>query len=248
MASAFVDLSLPVTFRTVTHTLFTEPHQRCVALDVLFLFQLFLEILMTIISRRIIVPQPGKTNAATAQAKVLCDQMNQSGTKTRLLKVIMGADVGNLEIYARYDNFTDGVHSFKSLAATPGVQAARNELDNGSMATMNGPSVYRIVFGEPTAQPILVQRQYQVSRTNLKAALALLPEAKSAFGESTGMAAAVPVFASEMDRLVINYYLNSLEDLGKALDEHAMSEAFQNVVAKAAQYGTLLTGRVLAVI
>jgi hypothetical protein len=203
---------------------------------------------MTVISRRIIVPNPGHSESATAKAKVLCDQMNQSGTKARLLKVIMGADVGNLEIYARYNNFTDGVESFKSLASAPQIKVARNDLDNGSIATMIGPSVYRTVFGEPTAQPILVQRQYQVSRANLKSALSLLPEAKSAFGPDTGMAAAVPVFASEMDRLVINYYLNSIEDLGKALDVHAMSEAFQTVVAKAAQYGTLVSGRVLAVV
>ena len=203
---------------------------------------------MTIISRRIIVPAHGKTDQATAHAKALAEQMNQLGTKSRLLKVIMGADVGNLEIYARYDNFTSGVDSFQSLGASEKIKSARSHLDNGEIATMTGPHVYRIVYGEPTAQPILVQRMYQVSRANLKAAMALLPEARNAFGSNTGMSSAIPVFAPEMDRLVVNYYLNSLQDLGKVLDENAMSEAFQTVVTKAAQYGTLLTGRVLAVL
>jgi hypothetical protein len=39
-----------------------------------------------------------------------------------------------------------------------------------------------------------------------------------------------------------------MAELGKELDGSAMSPAFQNVVAKAAQIGTLITGRVLAVI
>jgi hypothetical protein len=58
----------------------------------------------------------------------------------------------------------------------------------------------------------------------------------------------VPVFAPEMDRLAINYYMDSLQVLGKELDENAMSTAFQNVVAKAAQLGTLISGRVLVVV
>ena len=203
---------------------------------------------MTIISRRMIHPANGKTEAATAHAKTLCQHMNQLGTKTRLLKVIMGADVGSLELFARYDSFSEGVGSFQSLGASEQIKSARAELEDGKTATMIGPYVYRTVFGEPTAQPILVQRMYQISRTHLKAAMALLPEAKSAFGSDTGMSAVVPVFAPEMDRLVINYYMNSLPDLGKELDQNAMSEAFQSVVTKAAQYGTLLYGRVLAVL
>ena len=62
------------------------------------------------------------------------------------------------------------------------------------------------------------------------------------------MTAVVPVFSPEMDRLIITYYMDSMAELGKELDESAMSPAFQTVVAKAAQLGTLMTGRVLAVV
>jgi len=95
---------------------------------------------------------------------------------------------------------------------------------------------------------VLVQRQYQISRANLQEAIAMLPDAKAAFSAGTGMTAVVPVFAPEMDRLVINYYMDSLPALGKELDENAMSPAFQNVVAKAAKLGTLTTARVLVVV
>ena len=76
----------------------------------------------------------------------------------------------------------------------------------------------------------------------------MLPDAKAAFSASTGMTAVVPVFAPEMDQLIINYYMNSMSDLGKELDDNAMSSAFQNVVSKAASIGNLVTGRVLAAV
>lgn len=203
---------------------------------------------MAVISRRIIVPTPGQADAVLAQAKNLAEQSTQAGTKTRLLKVIMGADAGNIEMFVRFESFQDGVAGFHSLAGSAGVSKARAQLEGPHVQSMSGPYVYRTVFSEPTAQPILVQRQYQISRANLQAAIALLPEVKAAFSEKTGMTAVVPVFSPEMDRLIITYYMDSMAELGKELDESAMSPAFQNVVTKAAQLGTLLTGRVLAVV
>jgi hypothetical protein len=203
---------------------------------------------MAVISRRIIVPVQGKADAAIAQAKALAEQTVQAGTKTRLLKVIMGADAGNIEIFVRFENFQDGIAGFQSLAASSGVNAARAQLEGSNVQSISGPYVYRTVFGEPTTQPILVQRQYQISRANLQAAVALMPEVKAAFSEKTGMTAVVPVFSPEMDRIIITYYMDSMAELGKELDGSAMSPAFQNVVAKAAQIGTLITGRVLAVV
>lgn len=204
--------------------------------------------IMTVISRRIIVPAKGKTEAAIAQAKALTEQTFQAGTKARLFKVIMGADAGNLEMFVRFENFQDGVAGFQSLAASAGVNNARSQLEGSNVESITGPYVYRTVFGEPTAQPILVQRQYQLSRANLQAAIALMPEVKATFSESTGMTAVVPVFSPEMDRLIINYYMNSLSDLGHELDTSAMSPAFQNVVAKAASLGNLIIARVLAAV
>ena len=161
---------------------------------------------MAVISRRIIVPVQGKADAAIAQAKALAEQTVQAGTKTRLLKVIMGADAGNIEIFVRFENFQDGIAGFQSLAASSGVNAARAQLEGSNVQSISGPYVYRTVFGEPTTQPILVQRQYQISRANLQAAVALMPEVKAAFSEKTGMTAVVPVFSPEMDRIIITYY------------------------------------------
>jgi hypothetical protein len=201
---------------------------------------------MTVISRRIIVAKPGTSEMAAEQAKRMSELMNQAGAKARALKVIMGADAGAIEIFGRYENFTTGAHSLGTLSKSPEVQAIRSNLEVGLACEVVGPYVYRTVFGEPTAQPIIVQRMYQVSRAHLKAAIALLPEAKAAFPASVGMTAVIPVFEPEMDRLVVNYYVDSLDDLGKILDEQAMSEAYQAVLVKAAQIGQLMAVRALA--
>lgn len=203
---------------------------------------------MTVISRRIIVPVQGKAEAALAQAKSYAEQAGQAGVQTRLVKVIMGADAGNLEMFVRFENFQDGISGFQKIAASSGVSSTRAQLEGTNVQSISGPYVYRTVFGELTAQPILVQRQYQVSRANLQAAIAMLPDAKAAFSATTGMSAVVPVFAPEMDILAINYYMDSLNDLGQELDQSAMSPAFQNVVAKAAQIGKLTSARVLMVV
>jgi len=69
---------------------------------------------MAVISRRIIVPAQGKAEAALVQAKSLAEQANQAGTKTRLLKVIMGADAGNIEMFVRFEIFKMGLQAFKA--------------------------------------------------------------------------------------------------------------------------------------
>lgn len=201
---------------------------------------------MTVISRRIIVPQPGSADLAAEQAKRMCELMNQAGAKARAVKVIMGADAGAIEIFGRYENFSTGAHSLGALSKSAEVQAIRSHLEVGLACEVTGPYVYRTVFGELTTQPIVVQRMYQVSRANLKAAIALLPEAKAAFPESVGMAATVPVFEPEMDRLVVSYYVDSLDHLGKILDEQVTSEAYQAVLVKAAGIGDLMAVRALA--
>lgn len=91
---------------------------------------------MTFISRRIIVPAQGKTEAATAQAKALSEQAAQAGAKSRLFKVIMGADAGNLEMFVRFDNFQEGIGVFQTLAAFAGVNHARSQLEGANVQSI----------------------------------------------------------------------------------------------------------------
>lgn len=203
---------------------------------------------MTIIARRIAVPSAGNFDLALARAKRGAAIMAKAGAAVRVAKVIMGADAGNIETYARYADFSSGTRSYVAASQDADNAALWKEREAKSSGEVMGPYIYRTVFGEVSAQPIMVQRMYHLPRQNLKSALALLPEARAVFDASVGMSAVIPVFDPQMDRLVISYYADSIEHLGQVLDAHAMSEAFQTVVTKASAFATLTSSRVLMVV
>lgn len=199
---------------------------------------------MTVISRRILVPMAGKSDLALERAKRLVAILAKHGAAVRACKVVMGEDVGSIEILARYADFTAGTKVSAALTSDPEMISLWQEHEQNPSAEVTGPYVYRMVFGEASKMPILIQREYQISRLNLPEALKLLPEAFEAT-DKKGMAAVIPVFSPELDRLIVTYYSESIEAMGQNLDQYGMSKAFQTVVQKAAQYGQLIKGRVL---
>lgn len=202
---------------------------------------------MTIVSRRILVPLPGSSALALERAKTAASILASHGALVRVFRVVMGQDAGNIEILARYANFTEGTKVNAALASDPKAQQLQQEREKNPAAVVHGPYVYRMVFGEAAAQPVIMRRQYQVDRRNLKAALEILPEAKAAIDPGTGMLAVIPVIAPDMAALSISYYADSLEQMGRNLDQYGMSEKFQAVVTKASQIGTLTSSDVLVV-
>ena len=170
--------------------------------------------------------------------------LTRSGATARALKVVMGDGVGNIEVLGRYPDFATGSKAAVAIAADPDNIALLAEREKIQSSILQGPYVYRDVYGEVSRQPVMLFREYQISRQNLKHAIELMPEVKAAMHASTGLFAVVPVFAPVMDRFGVSYYFDSLEDMGEKIDSHAMSPAFQAVVAKASQYGTLLNSSV----
>ena len=199
---------------------------------------------MTVISRRVLVPIDGKSDLALERAKRLVAILAKHGAAVRACKVVMGDAVGSIEILAQYPDFTAGSKVSAALAADPEMMKLWQEREKEPGASVAGPYVYRTVFRETSAMPVLLQREYQIRRQNLSEALKLLPEAFEATDKKP-MTAVIPVFAPEMERLVVVYYAESLEAMGRNLDQFGMSEAFQAVVQKASRHGQLLSGRVL---
>lgn len=203
---------------------------------------------MFVISRRILIPHVGKEATVIDRSRRHVAAMNRLGAQARVMKVIMGADAGNVEVFARYNDFKHGIGAFQSFGNDAELTSLRAEQAEHPVADVHGPYVYRYVFGEPSAKTVLVQRSYRVAREKMQLAIELLPEAKEAVGPNTFMTAAVPVFAPEMDHLIVTYAVNDLNQLGEVMDEFAMAPAFQAVVAKAGAIGSLLQARVLQVI
>jgi hypothetical protein len=203
---------------------------------------------MTIVSRRILVPLLGKSELALERAKSMAEIMASHGALVRVFRSVMGKDAGNIEILARFPNFTEGSKVNVAIATDPKTQKLWQEREKNPAAEVQGPYVYRMVFGEATPQPVIMRRLYQVERGHLKDAIAMLPEARAAIHNDTGMLAVIPSIAPNMNELSIAYYSDSLEQMGQYLDEYGMSEKFQAVVTKASQYGKLLSCDVLVAV
>ena len=58
------------------------------------------------------------------------------------------------------------------------------------------------------------------------------------------ISAAVPITGAKMDMFLAAYQFRSLELMGQCLDEIGMSEQMQDIVARVAQLGNLLTADV----
>lgn len=200
---------------------------------------------MTVISRSILAPLPGKSELALERAKRIAGIVTRLGGVVRTVRVISGGDVGNIELFSRFQDFTAATKANAAIAADPEMLALWKEREREPAATPEGPYVYRTVYGEVSRLPVIIQREYQVSRQNLPELTALLPEAHAAINKQP-MVATIPVFAPQMDRLVVAYYSESLEAMGRNLDQYAMGEAFQAVVQKAARFGTVTSARVVA--
>ena len=200
---------------------------------------------MTVISRRTLVPLVGKSELALERAKRVAGIITRLGGVVRTARVVAGGDVGSIEVLARFQDFTAATKTNAAVATDPEMLALWQEREREPAANVTGPYVYRTVWGEVSRLPVLVQREYQVSRQNLPELIALLPQAHEAVGKQP-MVATIPVFAPQMDRMVVAYYSESIEHMGRNLDQYAMSEAFQAVVQKAARFGTVVSARVIA--
>jgi hypothetical protein len=200
---------------------------------------------MTVISRRTLVPLPGKSELALERAKRLSSIVARLGGVVRTVRVVAGGEAGSIEVLSRFQDFAAATKTNAALATDPEWLQLWKEREQNPAANVTGPYVYRSVWGEVSRLPVIIQREYQVARENLKDLVALLPEAHAAIGKQP-MVATIPVFAPQMDRLVVAYYSESIEQMGRIIDQFAMAEAFQAVVTKASRYGTLAGARVVA--
>ena len=203
---------------------------------------------MTIITQSIVTPLPGKAALAISRVQRMVANITRLGVAARVFKVVMGDGVGSLVLLGRYPDFASVTRAAVAMSKDPAIIALNAERENEQAAVVTGPYVYRSVFGEVSTQPVLLVREYQISRKTLKDAIALLPEAKAATDPKSGMLALVPLIASEMDRLVVSYYADSIEDLGEKMDKYGLSEAFAAAATKASHHGTVVRSSAMAVI
>ena len=127
------------------------------------------------------------------------------------------------------------------------VSLIKEELDelmeamrSNSSMKLSVRNLLRVASGElDLSSKVHHIRTYSMKRDHLPQALEMFKEIEKIKDENTKVAAIVPSVSADMSLLHALYQNNSLEEADNAMDEVGMSEAFQKLVIRASQLGTV---------
>jgi hypothetical protein len=132
---------------------------------------------------------------------------------------------GQVVLYAGFSDGKSMAEIWEKCQADPSFAKLREEHGLDPAGSLTGPEVYRFVYGQSEpGYPVLVQREYTISRDKIADALELMPEL-DALGQAHDIkvGAVVPVFSSDMARFIAVYRYRSPAHLGAAIDGVGMS-------------------------
>lgn len=203
---------------------------------------------MSLVSVRSVTPFAGKSGLAVERVRTLAGIYARHGARTRVARVIAGDLAGQIQLYAVFGDGKSMAQIWEKCQADPSYAKLREEHGLDPAGSLTGPEVYRYVYGQPgPGYPVLLHREYTISRDKIGDALALMPEL-DALGQAhdINVAAVVPVFSGDMARFIAVYRYRSPGHLGAAIDGVGMSAEFQAIVTRAAAIGSLTRSRVVS--
>jgi hypothetical protein len=194
------------------------------------------------------MPFAGKSELATERARTLGGIYARHGARVRVARTIAGADAERIRLYIMYDNGTSMGQIWEKCRTDPSLVKLLQEREVDPEGSLSGPAVYRTVYGQMEPDyPVVQEREYAMSRDKVADALALMPGIEAlGKGLDIKIAATVPVFSNEMNRLTAVYFFRSLAQMGTAMDGIYMSAEFQSIVTEAAAFGSLTKSRIIS--
>jgi len=202
---------------------------------------------MAMYSIRKFAPIAGKSALLAERARSLAGIYAQNGARARVARVIAGDDAGQIYVIVSVDDSKTMMHIWEKTQTHPAFQKLLEDHEIEPAGSGSGPDVYRTVHGQvQPGYPVILMREYTISRDRLDDALGLMPELDALVQRHAGhLLAAVPVFSGDMGRLIVGYYHKSAAHLGDNIDGVGTSAEFRAIVAKAASFGSLTRSRVL---
>jgi hypothetical protein len=161
------------------------------------------------------------------------------------MKITYGHMAGSIALFGLYEDFIAATAATDKLAADVEMQKVSKLREEDPGGLMMGPDVIRLAYGATNKKPVMMVRNYQVDRSNLEAALALLPKVEKLVKETgatvTGL---IPMISDNMDRLHVIYGFDSTTKMGESIHSVGTSDEFQKVVVEANKTGKLISTRV----
>ena len=200
---------------------------------------------MTIISRRIVTPEPGKSNTVVERLRIAAGAIQRSGGDPLLMKITYGHMSGSIALFGTFQDFVAATAAIDKLTIDPEMQRVAKLREDDPAGLMMGPDVLRLAYGAINKKPVMMVRTYQVDRGNLEAALEILPQVELLVKETgatvTGL---IPMISDVMDRLHVIYGFDNVTQMGKSVHMVGTSDKFQKVVVEANKTGKLLSTRI----
>jgi hypothetical protein len=202
---------------------------------------------MAFISYRTVEPMAGKSTLAAERVRDLGGIYARHGARVRVARIVGGAGAGQLVLASTCDDAKGLARTYEGVDADPAYAKLMQEQQLNPAGTITAREVYRTVHGQgQPGSPVIVMREYAVARDKMAGIIALLPDLDAVIkGHNIGLMCVVPVFSDDMSRMVAVYYLRSVADLGAVLDGVAQSPEFLSIVARAAEFGSLVKSRVV---
>ena len=186
------------------------------------------------ISQRIMHPYPGKSEMAIDRVHRMAGILSRHGAKTRIGRVTAGAGAGEIHLYAGFSTMAVGTAAAANMAKDAAYLKLMADRESNPAGDVEGPNVARIVMGEPHASDrVRMQRNYSLSRDNLKPALELLGEFVDTIKDHpVNLAAAVPVLSDNMNSLTVIYGFPDLHVFAEMGDPIGTSDALQALLVR----------------
>lgn len=202
------------------------------------------------VSRRIIRPHPGKSALALDRVHRMAGILSRHAAKTRIGRVTAGAGAGDIYLNATFPSMAVGTAAAANMVHDSAYQQLMADRETNPAGDVEGPYVSRIVMGEPhPGDKVRMQRTYAISRENLKPAMGLVAELIEMMKDHpVNLMAAVPVLSDDMNTMSIVYGFEDLATFGEMVDTVGTSDAFQEILVRASEFGTLVTARVITAI
>ena len=201
---------------------------------------------MTVVSRRLIKPYPGKTDIVMSRVKRFSDIAVEGGAKSRISKAVGGEMNGTIMLTNVYPSLTEATKSFESYMKNSKMVELMKERENDQSAELIGPEVFRTVYGAPSPDHnVIYLREYEINRNSVPEALEIFAEANEEFkNEDAKLLALLPLIADKMNSLYAIYYFSSISSMGEIVERIGLSENFQRLVNKGNKIGTLTSSNI----
>ena len=204
---------------------------------------------MSVIAVTVIRPHQGKRQAAESRVRQAGGIYARHGASVKISNVIAGQHSGCIALVRSYADFRTSAKAFQAVSSDPAYAEFEREREANPLADIViGRNILRSVYGESkwATHPVTQLRHYDITRDKVPEMLKLFPEVSEVVSTNdVNVIGLLPVTGDDLSSMTVSYQFHSIDHWAETLDTLGVSEAFQALVAKASEFGTLRSSGVM---